>query len=216
MELEGKVAVVTGGAGGIGRALAWKFVEEGAKGVVVADLEQANPAAVAEEIGDRAAAFAGDISDQATVEGLVAFAEETFGPVDLFCANAGVAIGVMLEDDESVWDTAFGVNIRSHIYAAKALVPGWIERGEGYFLTTASAAGLITQIGSAPYAVTKHAAVAFAEWLSISYGDRGVGVSCLCPMGVNTAMLDQGDEQLGFRVVKDAAAVLEADEVATA
>src|SRR4051795_12845161 len=166
MELEGKVAVVTGGAGGIGRALAWKFVEEGAKGVVVADLEQANPAAVAEEIGDRAAAFAGDISDQATVEGLVAFAEETFGPVDLFCANAGVAIGVMLEDDEAVWDTAFGVNIRSHIYAAKALVPGWVERGSGYFLTTASAAGIVSQIGSGPLPRATHAAAGLPHGLA--------------------------------------------------
>jgi len=217
MELQGKVAVVTGGAGGIGRALAWKFVEEGAKGVVVADLEQANPAAVAEEIGDRAAAFAGDISDQATVEGLVAFAEETFGPVDLFCANAGVAIGVMLEDDEAVWDTAFGVNIRSHIYAAKALVPGWVERGSGYFLTTASAAGIVSQIGCAPYAVTKHAAVAFAEWLSITYGDQGVGVSCLCPMGVNTNMLNagagEGDVTAGD-VVRAAGMVVEPEQVA--
>jgi len=217
MELEGKVAVVTGGAGGIGKALAWKFVEEGAKGVVVADLEQANPGAVAEELGDRAAAFAGDISDQATVEALIAFAEETFGPVDLFCANAGVAIGVMLEDDEAVWDTAFGVNIRSHIYAAKALIPGWIERGSGYFLTTASAAGIVSQIGSAPYAVTKHAAVAFAEWLSITYGDRGVGVSCLAPMGVNTNMLNAGAGDDGVTagdVVRAAGMVVEPEQVA--
>jgi NAD(P)-dependent dehydrogenase (short-subunit alcohol dehydrogenase family) len=217
MELEGKVAVVTGGAGGIGKALAWKFVEEGAKGVVVADLEQANPGAVTEEIGDRAAAFTGDISEQATVEALVAFAEETFGPVDLFCANAGVAIGAMLEDDEAVWDTAFGVNIRSHIYAAKALVPGWVERGSGYFLTTASAAGIVSQIGSAPYAVTKHAAVAFAEWLSITYGDSGVGVSCLCPMGVNTNMLNAGAGDDGVTagdVVRAAGMVVEPEQVA--
>src|SRR3954447_13465952 len=217
MELEGKVAVVTGGAGGIGRALAWKFVEEGAKGVVVADLERASPGAVAEELGDRAAAFTGDISEQATVEALVAFAEETFGPVDLFCANAGVAIGAMLEDDEAVWDTAFGVNIRSHIYAAKALVPGWVERGSGYFLTTASAAGIVSQIGSAPYAVTKHAAVAFAEWLSITYGDAGIGVSCLAPMGVNTNMLNAGAGDDGVTagdVVRAAGMVVEPEQVA--
>ncbi|MDX6665246.1 MAG: hypothetical protein QOG68_1452, partial [Solirubrobacteraceae bacterium] len=139
MELRDKVAVVTGGAGGIGRALAWRFIEEGAKGVVVADLEAAGAQAVADELGDRALAFSGDVSDEATVRALIAAAEEAFGPVDLFCANAGVAVGLGLEEDEAVWDLAFGVNIRSHIYAAKALVPGWVERGSGYFLTTASA-----------------------------------------------------------------------------
>src|SRR5580765_3452490 len=158
MELEGKVAVVTGAAG-----------------VVVCDLDRERTEAVAAEIGDRVSPFAADVADEAQTRALIAHAEETFGPVDLFCANAGVAIGVMLEDDEAVWDAAFGVNVRSHIYAARALVPGWLERGEGYFLTTASAAGLVTQIGSAPYAVTKHAAVAFAEWLSVSYGDQGIG-----------------------------------------
>src|SRR3954453_1287878 len=116
MEVENKNVVVTGGAGGIGKALAWKFVEEGAKGVVVADLERANPRAVADELGERVSAFAGDISQQATTEALIAHAEEAFGPVDLFCANAGVASGFMLEDDEAVWDLAFGVNIRAHIH----------------------------------------------------------------------------------------------------
>jgi NAD(P)-dependent dehydrogenase (short-subunit alcohol dehydrogenase family) len=117
------------------------------------------------------------------------------------------------------WDLAFGVNVRAHILAAERLLPGWLERGSGHFLTTASAAGLASQIGSAPYAVTKHAAVAFAEWLAITYGDRGVGVSCLCPMGVNTAMLQDGlggEESLGFRVVTTAAPVLEPDDVASA
>src|SRR3954447_3671472 len=217
MELEGKVAVVTGGAGGIGKALAWKFIEEGAKGVVVADLEQADPQAVADELGERASAFAGDISQQATTAALIAHAEEAFGPVDLYCANAGVAIGVMLEDDEAGWDTAFGVNNRSHIHAAKILVPQWLERGGGYFLTTASAAGIVTQIGSAPYAVTKHAAVAFAEWLSITYGERGVGVSCLAPMGVNTNMLNAGAGDDGVTagdVVRAAGMVVEPEQVA--
>jgi NAD(P)-dependent dehydrogenase (short-subunit alcohol dehydrogenase family) len=218
MELEGKVVVVTGGAGGIGKALAWRFVEEGARGVVVADLERADPDAVAAELGERAVAFAGDVSDEAAIGALIARTEEAFGPVDLFCANAGVAIGLGLEDDEAVWDTAFGVNIRSHIYAAKALVPGWLERGEGYFLTTASAAGLVTQIGSAPYAVTKHAAVAFAEWLSVTYGDRGIRASCLCPMGVNTNMLNAGVADDGGLtandVVRMAGGVLEPEQVA--
>ena len=216
MELAGKVAVVTGGAGGIGRALAHRFVEEGAAGVVVADLEAADPGLVATEIGGRTIGFAGDIADAATVRALIAGAEEAFGPVDLFCANAGVAIGIGLEDDEATWDAAFGVNIRSHVHAAKILVPQWLERGEGYFLTTASAAGLLTQIGSAPYSVTKHAAVAFAEWLSVTYGDRGIRVSCLCPMGVNTPMLDAGvqDDVSAGDVVRAAGGVVEPEQVA--
>lgn len=218
MELEGKVAVVTGGAGGIGRALAHRFSEEGAAGVVVADLESADPGAAASEIGGRTIGFAGDVTDEATVRALVGAAEEAFGPVDLFCANAGVAVGIGLEDDEAVWDLAFGVNIRSHIYAARALVPGWIERGGGYFLTTASAAGMLTQIGSAPYAVTKHAAVAFAEWLSVTYGAQGIRASCLCPMGVNTAMLNAGiDSEDGMTagdVVRAAGMVVEPEQVA--
>jgi NAD(P)-dependent dehydrogenase (short-subunit alcohol dehydrogenase family) len=218
MELEGKVAIVTGGAGGIGKALAWRFAEEGAAGVVVADLERAHPDAVAAELGERAIGFAGDVSDEATVQALIARAEAAFGPVDLFCANAGVAVGIGLEDDDAVWDLAFGVNIRSHIYAARALVPGWVERGSGYFLTTASAAGMLTQIGSAPYAVTKHAAVAFAEWLSVTYGASGIRASCLCPMGVNTAMLNAGvDAEDGVTagdVVRAAGGVIEPEQVA--
>jgi NAD(P)-dependent dehydrogenase (short-subunit alcohol dehydrogenase family) len=218
MELTDKVAIVTGGAGGIGRALAWRFVEEGARGVVVADLDSAGPDAVAAEIGERATGFAGDVADEATVRALIARAEEAFGPVDLFCANAGVAAGIGLESDEAVWDLAFGVNIRAHIHAAKALVPGWVERGSGYFLTTASAAGLLTQIGSAPYAVTKHAAVAFAEWLSVTYGASGIRVSCLCPMGVNTAMLNAGvdgeDGVTAGDVVRAAGGVVEPEQVA--
>jgi NAD(P)-dependent dehydrogenase (short-subunit alcohol dehydrogenase family) len=218
MELEGKVAIVTGGAGGIGKALAWRFAEEGAAGVVVADLERADPGAVAATIGERAIGFAGDVADEATVRALIARAEEAFGPVDLFCANAGVAVGIGLEDDDAVWDLAFGVNIRSHIYAARALVPGWVERGSGYFLTTASAAGMLTQIGSAPYAVTKHAAVAFAEWLSVTYGASGIRASCLCPMGVNTAMLNAGvDAEDGVTagdVVRAAGGVIEPEQVA--
>ena len=216
MELEGRVAIVTGGAGGIGRALAYKFVEEGAKGVLVADLKGTDT--VAAELGERVAGFDGDVGDEETVRALIARAEETFGPVDLFCANAGVAVGLGLEDDEAVWDQAFAVNIRSHIYAARALVPGWTERGSGYFLTTASAAGMLTQIGSAPYAVTKHAAVAFAEWLSVTYGSAGIRVSCLCPMGVNTAMLNAGVESedgvTAGDVVRAAGGVVEPEEVA--
>jgi NAD(P)-dependent dehydrogenase (short-subunit alcohol dehydrogenase family) len=219
VELRDRVAVVTGGASGIGRALARRFAEEGARGVVVADLDGPGAEAVAAEIGsERALALQCDVASASDVERLVTEAEGSFGPVDLFCANAGVGVGtdVFASDDE--WDLAFGVNVRAHILAARRLVPGWLERGEGYFLSTASAAGLLTQIGSAPYSVTKHAAVAFAEWLSVTYGDRGLRVSCLCPMGVNTAMLNAGldmagDEGLGTRVVAAAGDVLEPEEV---
>jgi NAD(P)-dependent dehydrogenase (short-subunit alcohol dehydrogenase family) len=154
------------------------------------------------------------VTDPGHADALIGAAESAFGPVDLFCANAGVAIGEDLATPAE-WNLAFGVNIRAHILAAERLIPGWLERGSGYFLSTASAAGIASQIGSAPYAVTKHAAVAFAEWLSITYGDRGVGVSCLCPMGVNTAMT-QGQDDLGFRVVAAAAPLLEPPAVADA
>jgi NAD(P)-dependent dehydrogenase (short-subunit alcohol dehydrogenase family) len=217
MELQGKVAIVTGGAGGIGRALAHRFAEEGARGVVVTDLRGSEEAAAA--IGGAVTGIDGDAADPAFIATVIARAEETYGPVDLFCANAGVAVGILMEDDDAVWDQAFAVNVRAHIHAARALVPGWVQRGEGYFLTTASAAGMLTQIGSAPYAVTKHAAVAFAEWLSVTYGDAGVRVSCLAPMGVNTPMLNAGmdDAEDGVTagdVVRAAGGVVEPEEVA--
>ena len=220
MDLRDRVAVVTGGASGIGRALALRFAAEGARAVVVADLAEDGAAAVAEEIGtDAAAGVACDVSDEEQVRSLIARAEERFGPVDVFCANAGIATGQGLDAPDEVWDEILAVNVRAHIIAARQLVPGWIERGSGYFVSTASAAGLLTQIGDAPYAVTKHAAVAFAEWLSITYGDRGVRVSCLCPMGVNTPLLMgglemEGDEGVGARVVQTAGRILEPDDVA--
>ncbi len=220
MELAGKVVVVTGAANGIGRALALRFAAEGAKGVVVADLDAQGAAAVAARIDARRAgsalAVACDVAVEAEVAALVTRAEDQFGPVDLFCANAGVAVGTdPLSTPDAVWDLAFAVNVRAHIYAARRLLPGWLARGEGYFRATASAAGLLTQIGAAPYAVTKHAAVAFAEWLAVTYGDRGVGVSVLCPMGVNTNLLNAGlsagDE--GAAVVREAGAILEPEQV---
>src|SRR3954466_12983599 len=220
MELTDRVAVVTGAASGIGRALAWRLAEEGARGVVVADLDASGAQAVASDIGARALGVGCDVADEQQVVDLVALAQDAFGPVDLFCANAGVAVGTDLDTPEETWELALGVNVRAHLYAAKALVPGWLERGEGYFLTTASAAGLLTQIGSAPYAVTKHAAVAFAEWLSVTYGARGVRVSCLCPQGVNTPMLNAGaateDGPKATDVVRMAGDVLEPEQVADA
>jgi NAD(P)-dependent dehydrogenase (short-subunit alcohol dehydrogenase family) len=214
MELADRVVVVTGGASGIGRALAQRLAPEGARGIVVADLDLAGARVVASAIGPQALAVGCDVAIEAQVAALVARAEEAFGPVDLFCANAGVAVGTDLDTPAADWDLAFAVNVRAHVHAARALMPGWLARGEGYFLATASAAGLLTQIGSAPYAVSKHAAVAFAEWLSVTYGDRGVRVSCLCPMGVRTPMTE-GDD-LATDVVAAAGDMLEPDEVADA
>ncbi|HEX8074645.1 MAG TPA: SDR family oxidoreductase [Thermoleophilaceae bacterium] len=221
MDVAGRVVVVTGGASGIGRALARRFAAEGARGVAVADLDGAGAETVAAELGDVALGMACDVAVEAQVDDLLERTRSRFGPVDLFCANAGVGVGTELDTPDDVWDMAFDVNVRAHVLAARRLVPEWLERGEGYFLTTASAAGLLTQIGSAPYSVTKHAAVAFAEWLSVTYGDRGVRVSCLCPMGVNTGMLQagldlEGDEGLGTRVVAAAGEVLEPEQVADA
>jgi NAD(P)-dependent dehydrogenase (short-subunit alcohol dehydrogenase family) len=210
MNLSDRVVVVTGGASGIGRALARRFADEGARGVVVADVDGAGAQAVAHEIGGLGVAC--DVAVEAQVADLVARAASAFGPVDLFCANAGVAVGVDETSPDAEWDLALAVNVRAHVYAARHLLPAWLERGEGYFLATASAAGLLTQIGSAPYAVSKHAAVAFAEWLSITYGDRGIRVSCLCPMGVRTAMT--AGDGLATDIVATAGAMLEPDEVA--
>jgi NAD(P)-dependent dehydrogenase (short-subunit alcohol dehydrogenase family) len=211
MELAGKVVVVTGGASGIGRALANRFAAEGARGIVIADLDGEGAERVAREIGEGALAAPCDVTDPGHADAIVGAAESAFGPVDLFCANAGVAIGAGMATPAE-WDRAFAVNIRAHIIAAERLLPGWLERGHGYFLATASAAGIVSLIGSAPYSVTKHAAVAFAEWLSITYGDRGVGVSCLCPMGVRTPMAES--DSVGTSVVKAAGDMLEPDHVA--
>lgn len=219
MDLDGRHVVVTGAAGGIGRALARRFHAAGAR-VVVADLDAAGAAATAADLeAQRPGSALGLGADVGSEDGNVALiraAEEAFGPIDLFFANAGVGIGQDLDTPESVWETAFAVNTHAHRWAAKHLVPGWVERGEGYFCSTASAAGLLAQIGSAPYTMTKHAAVSFAEWLSITYGDRGVRVSCLCPQGVNTNMLTGGDlgSNLGGDIVRAAGVVLEPEDVA--
>jgi NAD(P)-dependent dehydrogenase (short-subunit alcohol dehydrogenase family) len=210
MELSNKVVVVTGGASGIGRALARRFADEGARVVVVADLDGTGANAVAEEIGG--VGVATDVADEQQVADLIRHTQDAYGTIDVFCANAGVAVGTDEQAPDAEWDLAFAVNVRAHVYAARHLIPAWLERGEGYFVATASAAGLLTQIGSAPYAVTKHAAVAFAEWLSITYGDRGIRVSCLCPMGVRTPMTE-GDD-LATAVVTTAGEMLDPEDVA--
>jgi NAD(P)-dependent dehydrogenase (short-subunit alcohol dehydrogenase family) len=211
VQLRDRHVVVTGAAGGIGSALARRFHAEGAR-VVLTDLAGAD--AVSRDLAG-SLAFDADMSKQADIVALIDAAEQAFGPVDLYFANAGVGTGTDPMDDEAKWQLSFDVNVHAHRWAARRLLPGWLERGDGYFCSTASAAGLLAQIGSATYSVSKHAAVAFAEWLSITYGGRGLKVSCLCPQGVNTNMLHQDDELgSGTAVVKAVGRVLEPDEVA--
>ncbi|MFE7723461.1 SDR family oxidoreductase [Nocardia rhizosphaerihabitans] len=223
MRVAQKVAVVTGGGAGIGAALATALAAAGAR-VVVSDIDETAALAVsarinAEHPGTTVGSGA-DAADTADIHALIALAERAFGPVDLYFANAGITGAPGLDVDERAWDQSLAVNLHAHIRAARILVPQWLERGEGYFVSTASAAGLLTQIGSATYSVSKHAAVGFAEWLSVTYGDQGVRVSCLCPMGVNTALLYEGRDSgdlLGAaatRAVVGAGEVLEPAEVA--
>ncbi|HEY2450246.1 MAG TPA: SDR family oxidoreductase [Mycobacterium sp.] len=223
MKVADKVAIVTGGGNGIGGALAAKLAQQDAR-VLVADLDADAARAVADGINAErpgaAIAAGADVADTAQIQRLITLAESGFGPVDLYFANAGITGVVGLDATEKEWDRSFDVNVRAHIRAAQLLIPGWVERGEGYFISTASAAGLLTQLGSATYAVTKHAAVGFAEWLNISYGDQGVRVSCLCPMGVNTKLLYEGKDSghplgdLATRAVTTAGDVLEPADVA--
>jgi NAD(P)-dependent dehydrogenase (short-subunit alcohol dehydrogenase family) len=195
MELKNKVAVVTGGANGIGRALCRKFAAEGARGVVVADLDADGARRVASEIGGLAVPT--DVSVESDIIKLIEKASAGFGQIDLFCSNAGIAVDGGAEVSDSDWRRIMGVNLMAHIYAARAVLPAMLARGEGYLLQTVSAAGLLTQIGSAPYSVTKHAALAFAEWLSITYGSAGIKVSAICPQGVQTDMLARASDSGG-------------------
>lgn len=186
MKVKDKVIVVTGGGNGIGAAMARRFAAEGARAIVVADLDGTAAQRVAGEIGGTGVAV--DVTREQDLAELVERTVAAHGAIDLFCSNAGVSIGKGLESSDAEWDKAWSVNLMAHVYAARAVVPHMLERGEGYLLQTASAAGLLS-ISDASYAVTKHGAVAFAEWLSITYGDRGIKVSCFCPMGVRTNML---------------------------
>ena len=190
MKLKDKVAVVTGGASGIGAALCRRFAEEGARAVVVVDCNEEGAKAVAEEIGG--VAMTADVTVEADVINVVNETENQFGRIDLFCSNAGINSmdgPTAASAPNDVWEASWGVNLMAHVYAARAVLPKMIERGEGYLLNTSSAAGLLSQIGSAPYAVTKNAAVAFAECLAIAHGDDGIKVSVLCPQAVRTPML---------------------------
>ncbi|PTA67181.1 SDR family oxidoreductase [Deinococcus arcticus] len=186
MEFPGKIIVVTGAASGIGQALAARLVGEGAA-VIASDRNAEQGLQAAARMGARF--VAADVGTEAGVQGLIQDVLANEGRIDLFCSNAGVAIGEGPESPDAHWDLSHRVNVMSHVWAARHLLPHMLARGEGYLLNTASAAGLLTELHSAPYAVTKHGALAFAEWLAITYGDRGIRVACLCPEGVWTPMI---------------------------
>ena len=196
MELNGRVAVITGGSGGIGKAMAKAFLAEGARGVMLADLNETAVKAAAAELGCEGMSC--NVTDEAQVQQLVDATIEKFGQVDLFCSNAGAGgEGLLTDASNEVWQQQWDLHVMSHLYAARAVLPGMLERGDGYLLNTASAAGLLAAMGSGPYTVTKAAAVKMAEFLSITHGDEGIKVSVLCPQGVNTAMAPRslGDGQ---------------------
>ncbi len=199
MDLKGKSIVITGAGRGIGRALARRFAQEGPRGITVADLDGAAARSVAAEIGG--AGVDVDLAGERGVQRLVAEAERNFGPIDLFCSNAGILTPGGVELPDADWERTLDINFRAHLWAARAVLPGMLGRGGGYLLQTVSAAGLLTQLGSAPYAVSKHAALALAEWIAMTHGDRGIRVSCICPQGVRTPMLlgEDGDGD-GFLV----------------
>ena len=190
MELNNKVAVVTGGSGGIGRALAKAFLAEGARAVVLADLDEKAVKAAASHIG--CDGLACDVTDERQIADLVEHTISHHGQIDLFCSNAGaIGRGVLIDAANEEWQKLWDLHVMSHLYAARAVLPSMIARGDGYLLNTASAAGLLAAIGSGPYTVTKAAAVKLAEFLAITHGDDGIKVSVLCPQGVNTAMAPQ-------------------------
>ncbi len=186
MELKDRIVVVTGAASGIGKALAHRFAEEGARHVVCADLNEAGAQAVAAEIGGTGIGI--DVSKEAEIAALVERVEADIGPIDLFCSNAGILTAGGAEVPDDAWQKIWEINVMAHVWAARHLVPRMAARGGGYLLNTASAAGLLNQVGSAPYGVTKHAAVGLAEWLALTHGDEGIKVSVLCPQAVRSEM----------------------------
>lgn len=214
----GRVALVTGAGSGIGAALAAALVDRGAAVVILADLDAVAAASIAEALHRPGAteviAVALDVADATALRALVARIESEHGRLDLVCSNAGVGTGAGVDAPVPLWQRAWDVNLMAHVHAADAALPGMLARGEGAFLHTCSAAGLLTIAGDAPYAVTKHAAVAFAEWLALTYGDQGITVTALCPLGVETGMLAV-DDMLATRFVRGTGRVLAPDVVAT-
>jgi NAD(P)-dependent dehydrogenase (short-subunit alcohol dehydrogenase family) len=210
MNVSGAGIVITGGGGGIGRAIARRFAAGGGR-VVVNDLNPGAVAAVAAEIGGFA--VPGDAGTADGVRELIAAATEHLGEIDIYCSNAGTVGGTGPDTPEDEWQRAWEVNTLAHVRASRALLPGWLARGRGTFVVTASAAGLLTMLGAAPYSVTKHAAAAYAEWLAATYAHRGLTVHCICPQGVRTDML-AGSGRAGDVVLKDTA--IEPEQVADA
>lgn len=190
MDITDRIAVITGAGSGIGRSLCTRMIDRGARHVVCTDLNGDNAEETAEMIGDKATGRALDVSDEAAIEALVREVESEIGGIDIFVSNAGYGQGGGLELATEEWEKMMTVHTWSHLSAARAVIPGMVSRGGGYLLSTASAAGLLTQINSGPYAVSKHAAIAFAEWVSINYADQGIGVSVLCPQAVKTNIME--------------------------
>ncbi len=211
VRVQNKVVVVTGGANGIGRALCRRFAAEGAKAVVVADIEHEAARRVAAEIGGWD--IDANVASESDMQMLVDEVLKRYGQIDLFCSNAGIGVEGDCCTPDREWLRSWEVNVMGHVYGARAVLPGMLSRQEGYLLQTVSAAGLLTMLGSAPYAVTKHAALGLAEWLSITYGDQGIKVSALCPMGVKTRMLERAEFGGGTFLLDDA---IQPDEVAEA
>jgi NAD(P)-dependent dehydrogenase (short-subunit alcohol dehydrogenase family) len=202
MQLRDKVVVVTGGGNGIGAALCLRFAAEGASSIVVADIDAAAAGRVAEQVGGLAVHT--DVSDRSQVNRLVQQATTACGRIDLFCSNAGIETGGGIDATEDAWRRIWGVNVAAHLYAARAVLPDMIAQGGGYLLQTVSAAGLLTQMSSLPYSLTKHAAMGLAEWLAITYGDAGIKVSCVCPLGVRTDMLMGVDDPVAVHLRENA------------
>lgn len=218
MKLDNAIAVVTGAGNGIGASIARRFAAEGAAAVIVSDIDGAAAERVAADIGGVATADRTDVRDEKAVADLVRRTLDAHGRVDVFCSNAGVFPGGGLDVATDVWQDVFAVNVLSHVYSARAVVPSMIDRGTGYLVNIASAAGLLSSPGDAPYSVTKHAAVALAEWLSITYGDNGIRVSAVCPLGVSTPMLldTLAEGRLSARVVQASGDVLSPEQIAEA
>ncbi|MGZ4872567.1 MAG: SDR family oxidoreductase [Candidatus Angelobacter sp.] len=217
MQIKGKVVVVTGGANGIGRALCLRFAKEGARLVAVADVHEDNGFKVLQEIEEgRGAFFACDVSKEDQVKFLVDTVTGATGQIDIFCSNAGIGTTGGPEASDRDWKRSWNINVMAHVYAARAVLPQMLARKEGYLLQTVSAAGLLTSLGSAPYAVTKHAALGFAEWLAITYGEQGIRVSALCPQGVLTNMLKADHPGTKMLLAGAIAAEQVADEVVKA
>jgi len=213
MQIKDKVVVVTGGASGIGKSLCERFAAEGARAVVVSDIDQAGIDETVKSIAGQTSAidFKADVGKEEEVEALVQVALSKYGHIDLFCSNAGIFTAGGEDVSTKAWQTIWDINVMAHVFAARSVLPSMLERGEGYLLNTSSAAGLLSQVGSAPYSVTKHAAIGFAEWLSITYGNRGIKVSALCPQAVRTAMTAGGDGSGG---VAGLDGLLEPDQLA--